>query len=159
MMRTFCHQSRVNEEAKHAETVVDRDEHHVFGAPLLSVELGFRAEALAIAATMNPQGDRQLLVNLTRSLGPYVQIQTILTESGLLAVAPLGVVATSVLDGLETRTSEGVADFHALPGHDGLRLSPTVLANGRRSIGDATIDKHVWMIVGQHTLNLTTLDC
>ena len=41
MMRVLGSQQRMREEAKHAQTVVDRDEHHILGTPLLSVELRF----------------------------------------------------------------------------------------------------------------------
>jgi hypothetical protein len=47
----------VDKKSKDTETVVDADEHHVLGTPLLSVELRFRAEPLAIATTVNPQGN------------------------------------------------------------------------------------------------------
>ena len=107
---------------------------------------------------MNPQGNRQFLIHLTRSFCPHIQIQAVLTESGLLAIAPLCVVTTSILDGLITGTAESVADLHALPGEHGLRSLPTVLADRRCSVGDATIDEDLWMIVGQHTLYLTTLN-
>ena len=146
------------EESEHAQTVVDADEHHVLGTPFLTVELGFRTEAFTIAATMNPQGHRQLLADLAGSLGPYVQIEAVLAEGSLFAIAPLGIVAASILDGLIAGTSEGVADFHAFPGHDGLRFLPTVFTDGRCCVGDAAIDKHIRMVVGQDALNLTTFD-
>ena len=52
---TLCREQGVYQESEHAQTVVDRDQHHILGAPLLSVELRFRTESLAISATMNPQ--------------------------------------------------------------------------------------------------------
>jgi hypothetical protein len=107
---------------------------------------------------MNPQGYGQLLAHLARSLGPYVQVQTVLAEGGLLAIAPLGIVAARILDGLIAGATKGVADLHALPRLNGLRLLPAVLLDGRCSIGDATIDKHVGMVVGQYTLYLATLN-
>jgi hypothetical protein len=107
---------------------------------------------------MDPQGYGQFLIHLTGSLSPYIQIQTVFTIGSLLAIAPLSVVAARILDSLITGMAKGVADLHALPGYDGLRLLPTVLLDRRCSIRDAAIDKHVRMIVGQHTLNLTTFD-
>ncbi len=148
----------MTEESEHTQTVVDGDEHHVLGTPLLTVELRLGAEALTEAATMDPQGYGEFLIHLARGLGPYVQIETVLTEGSLLAITPLSVVATSVLDGLIAGTAEGVADLNTLPGHDGLRLTPTVLLDGRCGVGDTTIDKHIGMVVGQDTLYLTTLN-
>ena len=107
---------------------------------------------------MNPQGNGEFLAHLSGGFRPDVQIQTVLAEGSLLAIAPLGVITTGVLNGLITRTTEGVTDFHALPGHDGLGSLPTVLADGRRSIGNATIDIHIGMVVGQYALYLTALN-
>jgi hypothetical protein len=149
----------MTEETEDAQTVVDRDEHHVLGTPLLTVKLGLRTEALTIATTVNPQSHRQFLIHLSRSLGPYIQIQTVLAEGSLLTIAPLGVITTGILDSLITGTTEGVAFLHTLPGHYGLRSLPTVLTDGRSSIGDATIHKHIRMVVSQDALYLTTFDC
>ena len=41
VVRTLSRKGWVNEEAEDAQTVVDGDEHHVLGAPLLAVELRF----------------------------------------------------------------------------------------------------------------------
>ena len=107
---------------------------------------------------MNPQGYRQLFVSLSRSLRPHVQIETVLAKGSLLAIAPLGVITTGVLDSLKTRATESVADFHALPRLYRLRFTPAVLLNRRGSIGYATIDVDVGMIVGQDALHLTAFD-
>ena len=64
----------MDEESEDAQTVVDRDEHNILGAPFLSVELGFRAPALTETAPMNPQGHGQFLVDLARSLRPNVKV-------------------------------------------------------------------------------------
>ena len=157
-MRTLGRQSRVYEETEHTEAVVDRDEHHILGAPFLSVELGLRSEALTESAAMDPQCHGELLVHLAWSLRPNVQIQTVLTIRSLLAIAPLSVIATGILNGLIAGMTESVADLHTFPGHDGLWFLPTVLLDGRCSIGNAAINKHVGMIIGQYTLHLTAFD-
>ena len=149
----------MNEETKHAETVVDRYEHHVLGTPFLSVKLGFRAPSLTVTAAVNPQGYGKFLADLSRSLCPDIQIQAVLAVGCFLAIAPLGEVAARILNGLIAGMTESVTNLHALPGHDGLRGLPTVLLDGWSSIGNATIYKHVRMVIGQNTLNLTTFDC
>ena len=159
MMRALFGQCGMYEESEHAETVVDADKHHVLGAPLLSVELRFRAPSLAIAAAMNPQGHGQFLRGLSGCLCPDVQIQAVFAVGCLFAVAPLGEIAARILNGLIAGMAEGVADLHALPGHNGLWLLPTVLPDGRSGIGNATIDEHIGMVVGQYALHLTTFDC
>ena len=158
LMRALGREGGVNEEAEHTKTVVDGDEHHILGTPLLTVELWLRAEALAIATAMNPQRHRQFLAHLTRCLRPHIQIEAVLAESGLFPIAPLRVVATSILDGLEARTAKRVANLHALPRHDGLRLFPTILLDGRCGVRNAPINIHVRMVVSHDPLHLTTLD-
>jgi hypothetical protein len=151
-------EGRVYQESKHAQTIVDSYQHYVLGAPLLTVELRLRTESLAIAATVYPQGYWQFLVCFSRSLGPYVQIQTVLAECSLLAITPLGVISTGILNGLITRTTECVANLNSLPGHYGLRCLPAVLLDRRCSIRYTTINKHVRMIIGQYALHTTTFD-
>jgi hypothetical protein len=158
MVGTLFGQCRMAKESEDAQTVVDGNQHHVLGTPLLSIELWLRTEALTIATTMNPQRYGQFLANLARSFRPYVQIQAILTEGGLLTIAPLRIIATSILNGLIARTTKSVANLHTFPGHDGLRSLPTVLTNGRCSIGNATIDIHVRMVVSQDAFHLTTFN-
>ena len=53
---------------------------------------------------------------------------------------------------------EFVADFHALPGDDGLRRAPTVLAKRRSGVGNATEDGDAGGVVEQDTLHLAALD-
>ena len=158
MMGTLCRECRVNKEAKHTKTVVDADEHHILSAPLLSVKLRFRTKALTIAASVNPQSHRQLRIDLARSLRPYIQIQAVLTEGSLLTIAPLGIIATRILDSLIARTAEGITYLHPLPGNDGLRFLPTVLPDRRSSVRNTTIDIHIRMVIGKDTLHLTSFD-
>ena len=158
MMRTFCRKGRMYEESKHTEAVVDGNEHHVLGTPFLSVELRLRAEAFAITATINPQGNRELLVNLPRSFRPYVQIQTVLTEGRFFAITPLSVITTRILNSLIAGTTKSVADLHTLPGYDGLRLFPTVFLDRRCSVRNTTINIHIRIVVSQDTLNLTAFN-
>jgi hypothetical protein len=158
VVRTLCRKGWVYEEAEDAQTVVDGDEHHILGAPLLTVKLWLRAEAFTIATAMNPQGDRQLLTYLARGFGPHVQIETVLAEGCFLAITPFSIVTTSILDGLIAGATKGVANLYALPRLNGLWFLPAVLLDGRCSIGDATIDKYIRMVIGQYTLYLTTLN-
>ena len=138
-------------------TIVDRDEHHILCGPLLSVELRFCTPSFAIAATVNPQSHRQLLVYVARRLGIDVQIETVLTIRRLVAIPPLRGIETRIVNGLVTRMSETVTLADALPGHNRLGLFPTQVANGCCSIRDAFIDIHIRVVAG-HTLNLTTLN-
>ena len=148
----------MSQETEDAKTVVDGNEHHVFSAPLLTVELWFRAKTFAIATTMNPKSHWKFLAGIARSLCPYVQVQAVLWEGSLLAITPLRVVTTRVLNGLIAWTTEGVTNLHALPRLNRLWCLPTVLPDWRSSIRNSTIDEHLWMIVSLHTLHLTTFD-
>ena len=147
----------MGEEAERAHAVVEGNEDDVLRRPLLAVELRLGAPAFAHAAAEHPHGHRELLLRLAGRLGPYVQIQAVLAVGRLRAVAPLGGVAAGVVRRLERRMAEGVAHFHALPGHDGLRRLPAVLADGRR--GERNAAEHGDAgDVGRHALDLPALD-
>jgi len=87
-VRTLGRELCVGHEAEDAQTIVNGDEYHILGGPLLAVELGLRAPALAIAATVYPQGYGQFLACIAGCLGPYVQIKTVFTVRCLVAIAP-----------------------------------------------------------------------
>ena len=108
---------------------------------------------------MNPQGYGQFLVDLAWRFGPNVQIQAVLAKGSLLAIAPLGIVATGVLYGLLAGATKSVAHLYTLPGHNGLRSLPAVLLDRRCSIRNATIYKNFGVIIGQDALHLATFDC
>ena len=148
----------MGEEAERAHAVVERHQDDVLAGPVLTVELRLGAPAFAEAAAEDPHGHGQLLVHLPGGLGPDIQVKAVLAVGRLVAVAPLGGVATRVMNGLEGRVAELVADLHALPGHDGLRRAPAVFADGRRGVRDAAIDGDAGCVIQDNTLNLTALD-
>ena len=106
---------------------------------------------------MNPQGNGQFLVNLTRSLGPHVQVEAVLTIGSLVAIAPLGGIEAGIMDGLIAGMTELVAQAHTFPCHHRLGFLPAQIANRRSGIGNTTIDIHA-RILCLDTLNLTTLN-
>ena len=158
MIGALCRKSRMYEESEDAQTIVDADKHHILGSPLLTVELRLRAPALTIAATMNPESHRELLRCLSRCLGPYVQIQTILAERSLLTITPFGIVTAWVLNSLIAWMSEGITNFHTLPRHYRLWSLPTVLLDRRCCVRYSAIDIHVRVIIGSNALNLTAFN-
>ena len=148
----------MREEAERTHAVVERDEHHVLGSPVLAVELGLGAPALAQAAAEDPHGHGQFLVGLSGRLRPYVQIEAVLAVGRLIAIAPLGGVAAGIVHGLIRRMAELVADAHAFPGDDGLRGAPAVLADGRCRVRDAAEDGHAGSVGQLDALDLSALD-
>ena len=157
MLRVLRGELGMGEEAERAHAVVEGNEDDVLRRPLLAVELRLGAPAFPHAAAEHPHGHRELLLRLAGRLGPYVQVQAVLAVGRLRAVAPLGGVAAGVVRRLERRMAEGVAHFHALPGHDGLRRLPAVLADGRR--GERNAAEHGdARDVGRHALDLAALD-
>ena len=147
----------MGQEAENAEAVVEGHEDHVLGTPLLGVELRLGAPALAIAATVDPEGHGELLAGLAGSLGPDVQIEAVLAVRGFVAIAPLGGVTAGIVDGLIARMTELVADLHTLPGHDRLRLLPAEIADRRRCIRDSAINNDA-RDIRRHTLHLSAFD-
>jgi hypothetical protein len=107
---------------------------------------------------VNPQGNRKFGIDITRLLGPYIQIKAILTEGSLITVTPLCIVATSELDVLITGMLKTVAKLNALPGNYGLRSLPTVLTNRRSCIRNAAEYEYVLYAIYGNTLYLTALN-
>ena len=64
----------MGKEAEHAETVVDGNEDYAFFRPGLGVKLRLGAPAFAIAASVNPESDREFCVGNTGLRGPDIQI-------------------------------------------------------------------------------------
>ena len=107
---------------------------------------------------MNPQGNRKFGIDITRLLGPYIQIQAILAEGSLITVTPLSIVATSELDVLITGMLKTVAELNALPGLYRLRSLPAVLTNRRSCLRNAAEYEYVLYAIYGNTLYLTALN-
>ena len=158
VLRILGRDLRMGEEAERAHAVVESHQDDILRAPVLAVELRLGAPAFAEAATEDPHGHGELLVHLAGRLGPDVQVEAILAVGGFVAITPLRGVAAGIVGRLERRMIEFVADLHALPGDDGLRRAPAVLAQRRSGVRDAAEDGDAGGVVEQDTLHLTALD-
>ena len=90
----------MSQESEYAETVVDAYEDDILVRPLLSVELRLGAPALAVSAAVDPESHGKLLVDLSGSFGPHIQIETVLAVGSLVAIAPFGSIASGIVHGL-----------------------------------------------------------
>ena len=154
----FSGEKRMGHEAVDAETVVDGDEDDVLACPLLGVKLGLGTETFAVAAAMDPEGDRKLGAGVARLLGPDIHIEAVLAEGSLVAISPLSVVATLVLDVLVAGVAEALGEIHAVPRNYRLGSFPAVLPDRRCGIRDTAEYEHVLDIVSQDALNLAAFD-
>ena len=124
----------------------------------MAVELRFGTPTFTIAATMYPQGNRQFGVSIARFLGPYIQVKAILTEGSLITVTPLCVVATPELDVLIAGMLKTVAELNTLPRFNRLWSLPTVLADRRSCIRNATENKYILYILRMSTIVMQRME-
>ena len=127
----------MREEAEHAQPVVYGHEHYVLGSPFRTLELRLEGPALAQAAAVDEHRYRKLRVGLARSLGPDVQVETVLAVCRLLPVTPFGGVSAGVVGHLVARMPVFVGHLDAFPGHYGLRLLPPQVADRGCGVGYA----------------------
>jgi hypothetical protein len=105
---------------------------------------------------MYPQCYGQFLLCLTRSLGPHVQVQAVLTVGSLIAITPLRGIEAWIVYGLVARMAKLVTHFDAVPRLYRLWFTPTQVTDRCCGIGNAFKDIHVGALC-PHTLNLTAL--
>ena len=109
------------------------------------------------ATTMYPQCYGQLLLRLTRSLGPHVQVQAVLTVRSLIAITPLRSIEARIVYGLVAWMAKLVTYLNAVPRLYRLWLAPTQFTDRCCGIGNAFKDIHIRALC-PHTLNLTALN-
>ena len=157
MVWTLGRKFRIGHKAEDAQTVVDGDEHHVLRGPFLTVELWFRAPALAIAAAMNPQRHGQFLISLGRCLRPNIEIEAVLAIGSLIAITPFRGIETRIVDWLIAWMTELITQTHGVPCLYWLRLLPAQVTNRRCCVGYSP--KHIHTrILSADTLYLTALN-
>ena len=131
----------MGQEAEHAQAIVERDQHHILGAPHFAVHFGLEAPAGRITAAMDPEGHGQFLSGLAGSLGPNIQIQAVLAEFRVAFEEELaGIGIAGSMGVLQTGSAEGIGHFHPFPRRYRLRSLPAEVAHRSGGIRDALVN-------------------
>ena len=147
----------MGQEAEDAEPVVAGNQHAAVRGPLLTVHLGLKAPACAVAAAVDPEGDGQLFRGLSGSRRPDIEIEAVLAEGRVAVKEELGRIAARRMRGLPGWMAEGIGHPDAFPRHDGLGLFPAEFPDRRGGERDAFINRDA-LLFGRDTLDPAAFD-
>src|SRR5262245_15536552 len=130
----------MREEAERAEPIIQRDDDGAFASEAVAGVTRLGARASGEAAAVQPNHDGPAIVG-RRGRRPNVQVEAVLAGRWRVRVLPTAALSAA------GRVFRGGPHFRPL--RDGLRRTPAVFTDGRRSERDAFEDSNLGVRAGR----------